>query len=72
MRNRLQEFRMERGETQRELADVMGIKTIGGYCKKELGYNAVTLEEAYAAAVHFGTSIETLFFGAENSKKETS
>lgn len=71
MRNRLQELRTERGETQRQMADVMGIKTIGGYCKKELGYNPVTLQEAYVAAVHFGTTIEALFFEEEHSELES-
>ena len=52
--NRLQEFRIQHGETQRKMADVMGIKTTGAYCKKELGYIPVSLEEAYAAAAHWG------------------
>lgn len=70
MTNRLQELRMERGETQRKMADVMGLKTVGAYCKKELGYNPVTLEEAHAAAVHFGTTIEAIFFADGYSQRE--
>ena len=49
--NRLQEYRSRAKETQRQVAAAMGIKTIGGYCKKELGYHPVTLEEALAAGV---------------------
>ena len=51
MKNRLQELRIKHGETQQQLAAIMGIKT-AGYCKKELGYNSVTLAEAYAVALH--------------------
>lgn len=70
MTNRLQELRMKHGETQRQMAEVMHLKTVGAYCKKELGYNAVTLEEAYAAAVHWGITIEEIFFADKNSKTE--
>lgn len=70
MTNRLQELRMERGETQRQMAEVMNLKTVGAYCKKELGYNAVTLEEAHAAAVHWGVTIEDIFFADEISNLE--
>ena len=62
MTNRLQELRIKHGETQRQMAEVMKLKTVGAYCKKELGYNAVTLEEAHAAAVHWGITIEGIFF----------
>ena len=71
MTNRLQELRTSRGETQRKMAGVMGLKTVGAYCKKELGYNPVTLKEAHKAALHFGTTIEAIFFADENSETET-
>lgn len=67
MDNRLAEIRMERKETQRQIADVMGIKTIGGYCKKELGYTPVTLEQARAVALHWGMTIEEIFFAERTS-----
>lgn len=67
MDNRLAEIRMERKETQRQIADVMGIKTIGGYCKKELGYTPVTLEQAHAVALHWGLTIEEIFFAEKTS-----
>lgn len=70
MTNRLQELRIHHGETQREMADIMGIKTIGAYCKKELGYISVTLLEAHAAAAHWGVTIEEIFFADENAKTE--
>ena len=53
---------MKHGETQRKMADVMGIKTTGAYYKKELGYIPVSLEEAYAAATRWGVTIEEIFF----------
>lgn len=70
MTNRLQELRMEHRETQRQMAEVMKLKTVGAYCKKELGYNAVTLEEAHAAAVHWGVTIEDIFFADKISNLE--
>lgn len=68
--NRLQELRIKHGETQQQLAAIMGIKT-AGYCKKELGYNSVTLAEAYAVATHWGLSIEEVFFADSVSEKES-
>ena len=68
--NRLQEFRIQHGETQRKMADVMGIKTTGAYCKKELGYIPVSLEEAYAAAAHWGVTIEEIFLQIKFSEKK--
>lgn len=67
MANRLQEFRAAHKETQQQMANVMGLKSASVYCKKELGYIPVSLEEAYAAAVHWGTTIEAIFFDVKNS-----
>lgn len=61
MGNRLQEFRVAHKETQQQMAEVMGLKTASVYCKKELGYIPVSLEEAHAAATHWGTTIEEIF-----------
>lgn len=75
--NRLQEYRSKAKETQRQVAAAMGIKTIGGYCKKELGYHPVTLEEARRAALHFSEKLEThisiedIFFDEEVSSPST-
>lgn len=62
MMNRLQELRLKRKETQRQMADVMGLKNVSAYCKRELGYTPVALKEAYAAANHFEMTIEEVFF----------
>lgn len=68
MQNRLSELRNKQGETQQEMAQIMGLKSAAAYCKKELGYRPVTLAEAHALAVHFNTTIEEIFFAEENSK----
>lgn len=60
---RLQRIRMQRRETQRELAAVMGLKSASAYCKKELGYIPITLDEARAVARHWEMSIDSVFFG---------
>lgn len=69
MANRLQELRLEHGEKQADLAKLLG-RTEANYCKMELGYIKVTLEHAHKLAVHWGVSIEQIFFAEENSQKE--
>lgn len=61
MTNRLQELRVKHKEPQRVLAELLGL-SIADYCKRELGYTRVTLEEAYKLAVHWEMSIEEIFF----------
>ena len=46
MANRMRELRLERHETQRDLAELLGLKSAVLYCKREIGYHPVTLEEA--------------------------
>lgn len=69
MTNRLQELRVQNKEPQRVLADLLGL-SIADYCKRELGYTRVTLEEAHKLAVHWGLSIEEIFFADVNSFNE--
>ncbi len=71
MPNRLQEFRLAHKETQREIADLLGLKTAAAYCKKEIGATPVTLDQAYALAIHWGTTIETLFYTRKGSFSAT-
>lgn len=47
-------------EQQRVLADLLGLSVVD-YCKRELGYTRVTLEEAHKLAVHWGLTIEEIF-----------
>lgn len=72
MTNRLQELRLARNETQQQMADIMGISNSSIYCRKELGGIKVSIEEAHAAAKHFGVSIEDIFFADEAKIDATS
>lgn len=69
MTNRLQELRVVNKEQQRVLADLLGLSVVD-YCKRELGYTRVTLEEAHKLAVHWGLTIEEIFFADEISFNE--
>lgn len=64
MTNKLQELRVEHKEGQQVLAELLGLK-VADYCKRELGYTRVTLEEAHLLAIHWGTTIEAIFFADE-------
>lgn len=67
MENRLQELRLAHGERQADLAKVIG-KSEADYCKRELGYTKVTLEDAWKLAAHWGLTIEQIFFAGERSQ----
>lgn len=69
MTNRLQELRVQNKEPQRVLANLLGLSVVD-YCKRELGYTRVTLEEAHKLAVHWGLSIEEIFFADADSYNE--
>lgn len=70
MANRMRELRLEHNETQRDLAELLGLKSPVLYCKREIGYHPVTLEEAYKLALHWGLTIEEIFFADGISLKE--
>lgn len=72
MTNRLRELRLAHNETQNDLAALLGLKSTALYCKREIGYYPVTLEEAFKLAVHWGMTIEEIFFADEVSLKESS
>lgn len=69
MTNRLQELRVKNKEPQRVLANLLGL-SVTDYCKRELGYTRVTLEEAHKLAVHWGLTIEEIFFADTDSFNE--
>lgn len=56
--NQLKDLRKERGETQIELAKLLGLKTASAYNKKENGKVPISLEEAKILADHFNKSID--------------
>lgn len=56
--NILKTLRTERGETQIEIARLLGLKTASAYSKKENGKVPVSLEEVKILASHYGKSAE--------------
>lgn len=55
--NELRELRKEKGETQIELAQLLGLKTASAYCKKENGSVPFSLEEVKILSYHFNKPI---------------
>ena len=56
--NILKTLRTESGETQIEIAKLLGLKTASAYSKKESGKVPVCLEEVKILAEHYGKPIE--------------
>jgi transcriptional regulator with XRE-family HTH domain len=68
MRENLRRLRREAGMTCQQLANVIGIKTRGGYHQKETGRSPLTIDEAQKLANYLGTNItELLDNGNERS-----
>lgn len=57
----LRELRIEGGETQRELADGIGV-TVMAVSQYESGLRIPRDEIKIKIAAHFGRSVETIFF----------
>lgn len=66
MKNRISEFRRERGWTQEDLANLAGVTRQTIISLESGRYNA-SLLLAHKLAVCFGTTIETLFVFEEES-----
>lgn len=58
----LQKLRKKHGYTQRDMANLLGLKTISAYCKKERGYCSFSVEEAKKISDYLGLSIDEIFF----------
>ena len=56
--NILKTLRTESGETQIEIAKLLGLKTASAYSKKESGKVPVSLEEVKILAEHYKKPIE--------------
>lgn len=54
----LKELRKANGETQIEIAILLGLKTASAYNKKENGKVPISLEEAKILAKHFNKPLE--------------
>jgi DNA-binding helix-turn-helix protein len=51
-------MRKEKGETQIEVAKLLGLKTASAYNKKENGKVPITLEEAKILSAHYNQPID--------------
>lgn len=56
---KLKSLRKEKGETQIEVARLLGLKTASAYNKKENGKVPISLEEAKILSAHYNQSIDT-------------
>ncbi len=56
--NILKTLRTERGETQTEIAKLLGLRTASAYSKKENGKVPISLEEVKILAEHYKKPIE--------------
>jgi len=55
----LKELRKETGETQSDIASLLGLKTASAYNKKENGKVPISLPEAKILSEHFNRPIES-------------
>lgn len=60
----LKRERIANGVTMQKLADVIGVKTIGSYYRKEVGLLNFSLKEAILLARFYGKTVEELFGAA--------
>lgn len=57
--NVLKNLRKEKGETQIEVAKLLGLKTASAYSKKENGKVPISLEEAKILADHYNKPLDS-------------
>lgn len=57
-KNNLKALRTEKGETQIEVAKLLGLKTASAYSKKESGKVPISLEEAKILSNHYGKTMD--------------
>jgi transcriptional regulator with XRE-family HTH domain len=53
MTSNLKNLRAEKGETQLQLAQLLGLKTASAYSKKETGRVPLTVKEVKILSVHY-------------------
>lgn len=56
--NKLKDLRKDKGETQSEIARLLGLKTASAYNKKENGKVPISLEEARILSIHYNQPID--------------
>lgn len=57
--NVLKDLRKEKGETQIEIAKLLGLKTTSAYSKKENGKVPISLEEAKILEIHYNKPLDS-------------
>lgn len=57
--NPLRKMRKQTGETQLEIANLLGLETASAYSKKENGQIPISLKEAKILSEHFNQPIDT-------------
>lgn len=62
MMNNLRNIRKKRKVSIAEMSKVLGFKSKSTYCKKELGYVPISLNEAKKISDFFGQSVDDIFF----------
>ncbi len=61
----LKALRAQRGETLKDMADLLGLKAVSAYSAKENGQREFRQSEMEAIAKHFGRTVEDIFFADE-------
>jgi transcriptional regulator with XRE-family HTH domain len=61
MNEELKELRKESGETQAQLAKLLGLKTASAYCKKEKGNIPLSAQEIKTLAEHYNKPVSFFY-----------
>lgn len=69
MQTKLLGIRKERGETQEDVAKMLGIST-ASYRSKELGHSQFKMNEMFALASHYHMTIDDIFLPTKSTKRE--
>lgn len=60
MNESLKELRKKHNRTQRNMADILGLKTVSAYSKKENGKSPLSLKEAKIISEYLSEPIESI------------
>ena len=69
MQTKLLGIRKERGETQEDVAKMLGIST-ASYRSKQLGHSQFKMNEMFALASHYHMTIDDIFLPTKSTKRE--
>jgi DNA-binding XRE family transcriptional regulator len=62
LNDNLKQLRADRGISISKMAEIIGVKTIGAYYKKESGLNNFSLLDSKKISDYFGLTINDIFF----------